>query len=1356
MSSHSWLRTDMSANRWQQTYFKNFVDISGDLYIRKGGISAGDNADKFTVDSNGDISANSVNIAGGPSVVSGVQIQSTSTAIYVKSNDKNRLVLGDKVINGANNNTIVAHNGNVGIGGVWTPAYTLDVNGSIHGDSLDINSNFTVDGTGVVSAASINGTLNTAAQPNITSVGTLSSLDVTNAVSADSLSATTLTGTLNTAAQPNITSVGTLSSLSVNGNLSIYDNHRGFFIDSRTGDSFFDYFSTFLGQGVKRTGNKAFEAISDGVNTGLSAIMMERTNIRFYTNIYSNQSSDLTLTHTDLQAKERMVINNAGNVGIGTTTPKNKLEVPVNSYYDGICVKSGDVRTIFGRADSTNAGSIQVFHSVPNATPTASSGKWHLSLQPLGGNVGIGTNNPGYTLDVNDQIRARGNGSAYVRLGSYGSGIAYVWGDDGTSTAELAIGHGVATEVMRLKNGNVGIGTTNPAYKLDIYEDTTDTENSIRYRCSAPSGVDSKSYMRLERDGYGGAIGGGLKQGSGGVLALATINNDDTITDRMTINKDGNVGIGTNNPGFLLDVYHPSQTLVNIGVGTGATNSSGSLQLIKGDNARIRTTGSDDLIFDTDSIERMRIKDTGNVGIGTTTPGKKLDVVGDIGFSGDLYKNGALFNPGSQWTTTGNDIYYNTGNVGIGNINPRATLHVYGNDGFTISPSGTGARTATIRLGSPYNSNHDAYCAKITSFNNSSNNYNADLRFWTSQGNNISATERMCILSNGNVGIGTASPGHKLDVIGNVQIEGSLYLKGTWIQSTNAGGGDIILQPRTASHNVIVNQGNLGIGTTTPSETLDVNGNVRIRGANLYIGNDPNDSLRFNHSQNSTTSYSYIDYNDNGSLYFRPTSLGSYNNYTMTLTYDGKVGIGTTSPATALQISSTSGLRLTNTVSKTNANDRIGYIDFNNGPTGAAIESCVNVTGANNNADLRFMTSQDYANTYVERMRIDKQGHVGIGTTTPDYDLTIISNNTDIADKPSHYYLTYSGIGGGSGYASVYTSVYADDSFVTNGHFFAWSDRRIKTNITDIDDDNALQQLRLIQPKTYEYIDKIHRTNQTVFGFIAQEVGEVMTNAMSTVKGIIPNIFESANVSKSDNDDYNIIIFTDFDTADLDASSNIIRVIGSNNAKHTVTISEVIDNKTIRVDTDLSEWMGAVDASNETVIRNEVQTYSQVILDASNNVVLENYDIEPIASMDASENVVGKMADLTGDNTIDSSGNYVDASGNTIAAINADGHYIDASGNYFDADGNFKDASGSLIGTYKASWKNVIIHGTSIFVYGQKINDLCTLNKDAIFTVATAALQEVDRQLQAEKAKTATLESQMADLLARVTALESA
>jgi hypothetical protein len=62
---------------------------------------------------------------------------------------------------------------------------------------------------------------------------------------------------------------------------------------------------------------------------------------------------------------------------------------------------------------------------------------------------------------------------------------------------------------------------------------------------------------------------------------------------------------------------------------------------------------------------------------------------------------------------------------------------------------------------------------------------------------------------------------------------------------------------------------------------------------------------------------------------------------------------------------------------------------------------------------------------------------------------------------------------------------------------------------------------------------------------------------------------------------------------------------------------------------------------------------------------------------------------------------------------------------------------------------------TEYFAYGQEVNDFKVLNKDAIFTVATAALQEVDRQLQAEKAKTADLQTSLASLLARVEALES-
>ena len=97
--------------------------------------------------------------------------------------------------------------------------------------SLAVNGNTTSGNVyangGTVGATLLTGTLTTAAQPNVTSVGTLSSLAVTANVTAGNVyansgtvGASVLTGTLSTAAQPNVTSVGTLSSLAVSGNVT--------------------------------------------------------------------------------------------------------------------------------------------------------------------------------------------------------------------------------------------------------------------------------------------------------------------------------------------------------------------------------------------------------------------------------------------------------------------------------------------------------------------------------------------------------------------------------------------------------------------------------------------------------------------------------------------------------------------------------------------------------------------------------------------------------------------------------------------------------------------------------------------------------------------------------------------------------------------------------------------------------------------------------------------------------------------------------------------------------------------------------------------------------------------------------
>ena len=62
--------------------------------------------------------------------------------------------------------------------------------------------------------------------------------------------------------------------------------------------------------------------------------------------------------------------------------------------------------------------------------------------------------------------------------------------------------------------------------------------------------------------------------------------------------------------------------------------------------------------------------------------------------------------------------------------------------------------------------------------------------------------------------------------------------------------------------------------------------------------------------------------------------------------------------------------------------------------------------------------------------------------------------------------------------------------------------------------------------------------------------------------------------------------------------------------------------------------------------------------------------------------------------------------------------------------------------------------GMSAVVYGELVDDFHVLDEAQIFTIATASVQELDRLLQAEKAKTAQLQAQMADVISRLNALE--
>jgi hypothetical protein len=81
-----------------------------------------------------------------------------------------------------------------------------------------------------------------------------------------------------------------------------------------------------------------------------------------------------------------------------------------------------------------------------------------------------------------------------------------------------------------------------------------------------------------------------------------------------------------------------------------------------------------------------------------------------------------------------------------------------------------------------------------------------------------------------------------------------------------------------------------------------------------------------------------------------------------------------------------------------------------------------------------------------------------------------------------------------------------ESSIWSKGNVASASDIRIKTNISNIDDDSALQKIMMIEPKTYNYIDPLRGTSN-VYGFIAQQIKEIIPEAVRIVNNIIPNIF---------------------------------------------------------------------------------------------------------------------------------------------------------------------------------------------------------------------------------------------------------
>jgi len=434
----------------------------------------------------------------------------------------------------------------------------------------------------------------------------------------------------------------------------------------------------------------------------------------------------------------RLLIDISGNVGIGTTSPSAKLEV--NDATSPILTLRNP------SANPANAGMIKFIES---------------------------TNTDGFQLTFNGSDNK----------------LKFISDNSGTEAVRM---------VIQRADGNVGIGTSSPLYPFSVESDTT--------------GLISRIY-NTNTDGQGLLIRAGSTSSPTRVLQVASSND----TKIMTVNSNGKVGIGTNNPAYSLSVNGDIQSNVIRGYGLPSQN----IILLEDDNlpnqngVSLSSVGSmafhidvnnnssnDSFDWKADDFSSgsatslMRLTDEGNLGIGTTSPGAKLHIVGansnsealylfgDSNYGATIrYDRGGSYGwragvgggsssstiPSSYWGIEDSSlgisrlvVAHTTGNVGIGTSNPRTKLHVSGLTGDD-DPS-LGASTAPLFVSNTANS----YGLNV-GVNNAGD-------AWLQAQSNTAAIAYDILLNplGGNVGIGTTTPSEKLDVVGNVRVNGKV------------------------------------------------------------------------------------------------------------------------------------------------------------------------------------------------------------------------------------------------------------------------------------------------------------------------------------------------------------------------------------------------------------------------------------------------------------------------------------------------------------------------------------------------------------------------------------------------------
>jgi hypothetical protein len=628
---------------------------------------------------------------------------------------------------------------------------------------------------------------------------------------------------------------------------------------------------------------------------------------------------------------QKMVLTNAGYLGIGTPTPSTELEVI------GSTTLYGNAGTL--KVKGTNHVYIEFYPSgvtreayigfagvgTKDVQFTNENTGGHISLIPgSGGNVGIGTASPVTKLDVNGSINILSSNNL-TWGGAYGANIPTIVGVSGVGSfiAVYPAGSTSGEKVRIDANGNVSATAFS-------------TGNYISYGFSIPPPAadfgNGRSYIRIQTTASGARI-------SSFKIRLST-----------TWNYIPGFGYIDADVSYYFDgtsLIYPS---VNV---TSATNQA------------LNSIAVGDLVIESGYISipvyitntnTLLIKIEGSSSFDYT-------LVSTTGWSSFTF-------PGSNTVTVPGKFYVG-GNTGIGVAVAATRLHVAG------STSSTGASTIPA-LG--YSN-----VSSVALFTNADTVYGtlfgvlSDGKGWIQQQRvDTVATAYDLILqpNGGNVGIGYQSPQARLHISSINGTSGTLFQK--WDYVGNPGVYELqlkqtvtdgvvrynfsMINASTAYNDVLVlDRGKIGIGTTNPNQKLEVAGG---NGSNQLRISYDGDTRRYNDIQNQWDGDTLAS---NLMTFKVATTSVNTTVDVMTLVGNGRVGIGTTTPYEKLEVA--------------------GAISASGGWNGDGNQVAVTTMGFQ--SGYGFVQAVDWGVAYQPLILNPSGGDVGIGDTTPSYKLDV-------------------------------------------------------------------------------------------------------------------------------------------------------------------------------------------------------------------------------------------------------------------------------------------------------------------------------------------------------------------------------